>query len=280
MRTSFCGWILLLLTISACSKTNVFENTPNFEKEKITDYYSRPSGSLRSSRTTPLNVEELREYLLQKYTQGISPNNVNNTYPQYGKIGSGYNFFSGTGEKVVGVELESPDNIRFPILTISEETVDNIDINPLNSLTAEVRTYQDFKKDFSEFFHSVTDSKSFSASADFQLSWLAKASASYKNSLEKETKQGNESSSKTVFTQASVLIKSKRVAYNIGSIKRFSPETNLTPHFFIDYHLMSAEQLIDRYGRFILTNYNFFLGGEKPWQPLDIQQRILKLLLS
>ena len=256
MRTTFFGWIAFILVVSACSKTNVTQNFPDIEQKSVSDYHS---SSLRSSNSAPLSVEELRQYLLQKYRQRLVPLN-DETYSKYGKIGCGYNFFTDNNEEFMNIELECQENIKHPILAISSEGIKKIDVNPLNSLEVRISMYKDFKKDFSDFFYSIAKSNELKASVDFKLKWLAKASAAYERKMKEETKQSSENSEKTVFAQASALIKSKRVSYNIGAMDRFAPEKLLNYEFFLDYRLLPAKELIENYGRFIITNYN--LGGK------------------
>lgn len=256
MRTFFFGWLTFILVISACSKTELQQNAPNFEEKETSEY---SPNSLRSSSTTALSVEELRQHLLQKYRQSFAPL-TDDTYSKYGKIGCGYNFFTDDSEELMNIELECQENIKHPILEISSESIKKIDVNPLNSLEVRISMYKDFKKDFSDFFYSVAKSNELKASVDFKLKWLAKASASYESKMKEETKQSSENSTKTVFAQASALIKSKRVSYNIGAINRFIPEKLLNSEFFIDYRLLPAKELIESYGRFILTNCN--MGGK------------------
>ncbi|KGL50278.1 MAC/perforin domain-containing protein [Porphyromonas cangingivalis] len=256
MRTTFFGWIAFILAISACSKTDLPQGDPVFEKKETQEYLSNSS---RNSSTHSLTVEQLRQYLLQKYRQSSTPLN-DNTYNKYGKIGCGYNFFTDNSEELMNIELECQENIMHPILEISNESIKKIDVNPLNSLEVRISMYKDFKKDFSNFFYSVATSNEIKASVDFKLKWLAKASAGYESKMKEETKESSENSTKTVFAQASALIKSKRVSYNIGAMCRFFPEKLLNSDFFIDYRLLSAKELIEGYGRFVLTNYN--MGGK------------------
>lgn len=255
MRTTFFGWIAFILAISACSKTDLPQVSSKIKEEPS----ELQSSSLRSPNSQTLSVEELRQFLLQKYSQQIKPQS-NNTYLEYGKIGCGYNFFTDKSEEFMNIELECQDNIKSPILNISSETIKKIDVNPLNLLEVKIHMYKEFKKDFSDFFYSIANSNELKASVDFKLKWLAKASASYEKKMKEETKNKSENSTKAVFSQASALIKSKRVSYDIGAISRFVPEKQLNSEFFINYRLLPTNELLQNYGRFVLTNYN--MGGK------------------
>lgn len=251
--------LLLLVGVVACSK---MEGLDNYNPEGINtrESYRKTIPALRSANNR--TVEELRQYLLKKYTPNLEP--LNTRYQEYGKIGCGYNFYIADPEddekSIVNLELETQGNIKAPILRISDATIDRIDINPLDALDTEIRAYYNFQKDFSSFFHSVVKSTSFGAGVTLsRCKWLAEASAAYERTMHKETKSTTEESLKTIFFQTSALIKSKRVQYNLIPIKRFTPDISLSEVFFVNYHTLPAKELIDECGPFVLTNYN--LGG-------------------
>lgn len=240
---------VVALVVSSCTQSDVLESiSENKTSENLDSDKVVLIPSVRNNQTT----EQLRQRLLKKYViDRIKPNDA--TYAQYGKIGCGYDFFHGDNSKI---ELESQENIKGRILEINDATASRIEINPLHALDINIRTYQNFSKDFSEKFYSIADSLSFGASATFGFSWLASASSKYSKYMREATKQTEEDMSKTVFAQASASIKSKAISYTLGSMKSFSPEKDLNSSFFIDYHLLSPEELVNQYGALVLINYN------------------------
>lgn len=253
-KTVILGLSVVALMLTSCNKGT---GQPDFSQDVILENFIRQQKTeTRSTDQKHLTTKQLRDYLIKKYVENKpTPNDV--TYNEYGKVGCGYDFFQNDNSVT---ELESQENIKGRIIQINEATKSRININPLHSLDLNVKTYQDFNTDFSRHFYSIADSIAFGASASFGFKWLASASAKYSKHMRETTKQTETNTSKTVFAQVSALIKSKSISYTLGSIKSFSPENNLVTPFFIDYHLLSSEEIINQYGAMILVNYN--LGGK------------------